>query len=307
MTGVQTCALPILFREALKKVRYFNDAFPGSRGVRTVNVLVFTGCGPIGDANTFIPYFPPAYAGEDGSRDFCPGDGPADLRNELGGQYESGGFWLPELASGDNRFDPLADQPGVFNYVVESGWSGCPDDTATVTVKIATPMSDLGADQTLCRDSVIRISLVVLPEFDSWVWSTGATAPSILVREPGLYSITVTSEVNSCIFRDSVRIDYVTCSECPVFVPNVFSPDDDGDNDAFQAFAGCDFLTYHLRVFDRWGALVFETKDPDYEWDGDFKGKNLNPGVFFWLLDYETEYLGQALKRRKTGDVSLVK
>lgn len=296
-----------LYREAIKDIRYYNDAFPGSGGTRTVNVMVYTGCGALGNANAYIPYFPPAYAGEDGSRDFCPLDPPADIRLDLTGPYESGGYWYPAFTSGDNRFDPETDQPGFYNYVVKSSWAGCPDDTAAVDIRIATPIRDLGNDQTLCRDSVFRISLAVLPEFESWVWSTGSSAPSIVVNAPGLYSIAVTSEINGCIFQDSIRIDYVTCTECPVYVPNAFSPDDDGDNDQFQAFAGCDFLTYHLVVYDRWGALVFETFDPGDEWNGDFKGKNLNPGVFFWLLDYETEYLGQALKRRVKGDISLVK
>lgn len=296
-----------LFREALKKVRYFNDAFPGTGQVRTVNVQVFTGCGPLGDANAFLPYFPPAYAGMDGQHEFCHEDNPADLQFELGNIYKDDGRWYPEMASGDGRFDPGTDSAGIFLYIVESDWSACPNDTAEVEVKVATPFGDLGEDHVLCRDSIFRLSFDILPDFKSWIWSTGSTSPSILIREPGTYSITITSAVNECIFTDSLHIDYVTCNECPVYVPNVFSPDDDGENDKFQAFAGCDFLSYHLRVYDRWGGLIFETKDPGFEWDGAFKSKDVNPGVFFWLLDYETELFGQPLKRRLFGDVTVVK
>ena len=250
---------------------------------------------------------PPPYAGEDGSGDFCPDDPAIDLRSLLGGTFVQNGYWSPAFMDSGGLFDPKLDTDRKFQYIIPSNWVGCPNDTAIVEVRVASPITDFGPDTILCRDATLRLSINTLPEYNNWQWSTGSFSSSILVQTAGVYSVTVTSEVNNCVFVDSIKVDYVTCLECPVYVPNVFSPDDDGRNDKFQAFAGCDFLSYHLSIYDRWGALMFETYDPNTEWEGDFRGKNLNPGVYVWLLDYETELLGKPFARRKQGDVTIVK
>jgi gliding motility-associated-like protein len=75
----------------------------------------------------------------------------------------------------------------------------------------------------------------------------------------------------------------------PVYFPNVFSPDK-SENDHFTGFANpAAKLITLLRIYDRWGSLVFETKDiplndPYLGWDGNYKGKPMN-GVFaFYAL-----------------------
>jgi len=83
----------------------------------------------------------------------------------------------------------------------------------------------------------------------------------------------------------TIRVD----KQRPVFFPNAFSPNFDGINDGFTGYG-----TYvikqidYLRVYNRWGACVFEKKgfDPNDEilgWDGTFKGKELSPDVFVYL------------------------
>lgn len=297
---------PSLFRQALQAIIHRDTAFPSSQGVRLVQVTVYTVCGPLGQAVARIPYFPPASAGEDGTTEFCPGDAASDLKNYLGGQFSAYGYWEPAFANG-TTFDPAVDSNRVFLYIVSSGSEQCPSDTAQVTVRVATPLGDLGKDTLLCRENSLKLTIPLQPEYSQWTWSTGSTSTSILITSAGTYGVTVTSEVNNCVFSDEITVDYVNCEECKVYVPNAFSPDDDGDNDHFLGFSNCPFLTYHLRVFDRWGNMVFETNTPDGEWDGDFRGKSMAPGVFIWLLDYETEFLGQPLSRRLQGDVTLVK
>jgi gliding motility-associated-like protein len=72
----------------------------------------------------------------------------------------------------------------------------------------------------------------------------------------------------------------------PIFIPNAFSPNFDGHNDYFTVYGGpAAAQIKELRVFNRWGALVFEAtniplNDPILGWDGTFKGKEMTPDVF---------------------------
>lgn len=73
---------------------------------------------------------------------------------------------------------------------------------------------------------------------------------------------------------------------CNVFIPNAFTPNGDNINDRFEVKHGenCDVLEFNMKVFDRWGRLIFETNtmEPDYAWDGTADGKEVMQGVYMW-------------------------
>ena len=74
--------------------------------------------------------------------------------------------------------------------------------------------------------------------------------------------------------------------DCPIRMPNAFTPNDDGVNDFFYFTFKDDCLpsSYNLQVFDRYGRLVFETKDYQDKWDGRFDGQDLKDGAYFWVM-----------------------
>ena len=75
-----------------------------------------------------------------------------------------------------------------------------------------------------------------------------------------------------------------------VFVPNVFSPDDDGLNDVFLPnFAPVPFHDYLFEVYDRWGSLIFSTQNPAAGWDGRHRGQRCAVGVYLYRMKLETE------------------
>lgn len=91
------------------------------------------------------------------------------------------------------------------------------------------------------------------------------------------------------------------------FVPNIFSPNNDGINDCFEVYtkAGLVSQNYKMQIFDRWGGLVFSSADPNVCWDGDVRGKPAATGVYVWILEMETQACAelQTLK----GDVTLIR
>ena len=96
-----------------------------------------------------------------------------------------------------------------------------------------------------------------------------------------------------------------------VYGPNIFSPDDDGQNDVFTIFG--DPITVRsirsLRVFSRWGEEIFEQTnltpgDESMGWNGTFKGSKMNPGVFVWQALVEFADGEEVIF---TGDVTLIR
>lgn len=92
-----------------------------------------------------------------------------------------------------------------------------------------------------------------------------------------------TTDQNGCIGRDSVLVK----PYYPIWVPNTITPNNDGINDTFYA-AGVNIEGFHLKIFDRWGALVFESTDPEETWNGGTDGYYVQNGTYVWTIEYDT-------------------
>ena len=95
----------------------------------------------------------------------------------------------------------------------------------------------------------------------------------------------------------------VICDEPYIFIPNAFSPNKDNNNDVLYV-RGKLLTDIHLAIFDRWGEKVFETNDIKKGWDGTFKGKPCEPGIYVYYL--EATCLGQ-INYFKKGNVTLIR
>lgn len=91
-----------------------------------------------------------------------------------------------------------------------------------------------------------------------------------------------------------------------VFVPNAFSPNGDGTNDVFLPFFSSLPVEadYELLIFDRWGALVFETNNPANGWDGIYRGELITNGVYVYTLRYQAK---EGVVRARNGTVNLLR
>ncbi|NNM16280.1 MAG: T9SS type B sorting domain-containing protein, partial [Bacteroidia bacterium] len=98
------------------------------------------------------------------------------------------------------------------------------------------------------------------------------------------YIVTVTDS-NGCTNSDTIRIIVrrPDCIESELFVPNAFTPNGDNNNDVMYV-RGDGFSEIFLRVYNRWGELLFETKDKNVGWDGIYKSKPVPPGVYVYYI-----------------------
>ena len=90
-----------------------------------------------------------------------------------------------------------------------------------------------------------------------------------------------------------------------IYVPNVFSPNNDGNNDYFQVFGNLGPIVYFdVIVFDRWGEKVFESQDPQFKWDGKYKGEPAPQGYLFTLFQ---QLLRMAVIKILRGSLTLLR
>jgi gliding motility-associated-like protein len=93
------------------------------------------------------------------------------------------------------------------------------------------------------------------------------------------------------------------CSPEDVFVPNTFTPNGDGENDIFRV-QGLKVNELYFAVYNRWGERVYETTDRSGGWDGKYKGKDADVGVFGYYLTVKCVNGGETLKK---GNVTLIR
>lgn len=123
------------------------------------------------------------------------------------------------------------------------------------------------------------------------------------------YTVTIIS-VDGCSATDRVlvRVD----DEPNIYIPNAFSPwNNDNQNDIVFVFANVGQVpnVRKFYIFDRWGEMVFIKEnflpnDPDFGWDGRFRGVLQNPAVFVYYAEFD---IIDGTVRTKQGDITLVR
>ncbi len=142
---------------------------------------------------------------------------------------------------------------------------------------------------------------------DLFTWSNGTTGQTNTVTSEGVYSVKLTNEYG-CTASTSVTIS----EDCPssLFVPNAFSPNEDGLNDVFQV-KGENIYDFDLYVFDRWGEMIFHSSDMANPWNGkrDNNMRDAQIDVYVWKVTYKywiDKHEGGAL-RQQVGTVTIIK
>jgi gliding motility-associated-like protein len=139
-------------------------------------------------------------------------------------------------------------------------------------------------------------------------YTSNVQNPTFAYTEPGTYAVAlVVKSENGC--TDTIVKQLIVGEDFGLYVPNAFTPNEDGLNDVFQP-KGFGIVKYQIQIFDRWGERVFETKSFDHGWDGKFRSKGTDyekiceEGVYSWLINV-TNVFGKAHELK--GHVTLIK
>ncbi|MBK8723421.1 MAG: gliding motility-associated C-terminal domain-containing protein [Saprospiraceae bacterium] len=116
---------------------------------------------------------------------------------------------------------------------------------------------------------------------------------------------TLTCTVSQDSFCDANCIYKIKISDTPkIFIPNVISPNEDGNNDYLEIYGNQHQLLL-LQIFDRWGNRIYSTTDPLGKWDGLVNNQKVNPGTYVWLIRYID--LRDNKEKVLNGDVTVVR
>jgi gliding motility-associated-like protein len=175
-------------------------------------------------------------------------------------------------------------QPGTYTFYVYHG-----ECHATATARVIAPPElnlELGPDTDICPGKSITLRAGKSHEA-KYLWSTGSQKSVIEVKDSGLYTVVKKDSCNT--LRDTVHIGFADCS-CPVFIPDIFTPDMNEVNDTWKPMMACDAVEYDLTVFNRFGERIFHTTDQSAAWDGTFKGTLVQDDLYVYLFKAKTQY-----------------
>ncbi|MEZ4983870.1 MAG: gliding motility-associated C-terminal domain-containing protein [Saprospiraceae bacterium] len=213
----------------------------------------------------------------------------------------------PPLSFSLNNSEP--DDFGIYNLLLGNTEHlltitdryGCRLDSLVYLSGPPVLQLNIGQDQQVELGMTASVSAVTNFVVASWEWTNEAQAslcPTLdctrlqWVPVRNEYVYLTAYDANGCSVSDSVWIAVLPNYE--VYVPNVFSPNQDGVNDRFKAYGPSSRIVSFnkLTVFDRWGKMVYTASGllPDglnQGWDGTIKGEEAPPGAYVWQLEVE--------------------
>ncbi len=192
----------------------------------------------------------------------------------------------------------MVDQPGTYSVLVSNE---CGTAQSEIMVDFAEPLSVELVGEILCFGETI--SWDVIHAGATYLWQDGSTSPIYVAMDAGDYSVTVTSKCEEVFSSVTIK----ECELCNVYIPNAFSPNFDGSNDYFQPYLECEIEQYNMKIFNRWGAFLFESTSYENTWDGKFKGKIVENGVYVYLIQLSVLEDGEIRKIDLSGDITITK
>jgi len=195
----------------------------------------------------------------------------------------------------------LVDQPGTY-WVEAAVVAECPASDTLVVLGAEQPTIRLEGPTQACTGDTVVLQADWSGDAQLPRWSTGEQAGAITVRSSGLYEAEV---ANACgIARQSLELVFEDCT-VQLYIPTAFSPNGDGRNDLFEAFGNENVALQSMEIYSRWGDRMYAEQSPQPQWDGTFRGRPAQTGVYAYLIRY-IDLLTQQ-ERVASGEVVLMR
>jgi len=179
-------------------------------------------------------------------------------------------------------------------------------DTASMSVQlVVTPSPDVEIKGDSLRCYYETKVLEATPGFTKYQWLTSPfdTTPIIEVDTTGIFVLEVTN-LEGCTTKVAHKISLFCQPE--VYIPNSFTPDNDGKNDLFGVIT-YNVQEFHIDIFNRIGRKVFESDDPFAMWDGTFNNHKLEGGQYVYVFKYKTMTNRGIYEDSKSGSFFMIR
>jgi gliding motility-associated-like protein len=222
---------------------------------------------------------------------------------------------LPALAgnrykwsTGDTTNRISVSRAGTYTLTVTNSVTGCTDTDDFVYSLAPRPTYDLTKEVGLCDlDVGASATLIIRPTSPNatffWLSPLEASTQRVTVTRVGNYFVRI-SNPEGCVLIDTARV-VVRC-EPRIYIPDAFSPNGDGRNDVLDVYG--DHLTdYDLKIFNRWGEVIFHTTDMNQKWDGTYRGTSYPPMSYPYVVSFKSEFFPDRPRASQRGAVLLIK
>lgn len=268
-------------------------------------------CSAVYDSTTiYMDSIPSVNAGKDTL--ICKGS--SILLHGSGGSVKSTYLWTPGNTLNDSTIaNPIATLSSATTYVLRIANRACAR-TDTLFIETQAPSIYAGADVTITADK--DTAMLIATGGISYVWNPGIglndSTISTPIAKPSITTIYIVTGMDSlgCKNTDTLIVTVLPNNECgELFIPDAFSPNDNHKNDMFRVRmkTAC-IKDIVFDVYDRWGEKIYETTNvaeaTENGWDGTYKGKKLNTGVFVFSVKVTFVNGGEV---KKQGTFSLIK
>ena len=270
---------------------------PTTDGTYTVTVTTAQGC--TGTSSAYVEFIPIPTVSLGPDINMCEGETAViDAGNDgLSISWNSG------------ETTPMITVNSTFTHIVTVSDNGCSAyDTVEVNV-VNLPVSEIDqniANQLYCFPEMNGRGVDIVAGTSSvydYLWGTGETTPAISPTAEGTFTVLIS--VGNCSITD-----HITLTEfCPstLFIPNSFTPDGDGKNDSFNA-SGTYIGDFEMYIYNRWGEMIYKSESITQDWDGRYKGKDVQVDVYVYKLYYSVNHPdGNPRKETKVGTVTVMR
>lgn len=211
----------------------------------------------------------------------------------------------PEAASlewntGEEGGSITVSEPGI--YTVTATMNNCTDTEGLEVIRISA--LNLFDNPVVC-EGLQTLLEIPYDNGSNYQWcDNGGAVTQIYASEPGEYCYEFNDEYG-CLQSGTVLLEHLD-TDASVYIPNAFTPNNDGVNDVFKAF-GVGWEDFSITVWNRWGEAVFESTDPEAFWDGSFEGGDhyVQNEVYTWRVTYTSSCSSE--KVLKTGNVVVLR
>jgi gliding motility-associated-like protein len=240
-------------------------------GIYNVRVMAMNECGVTDTIRNEITIYddPVIDLGQD-SLSVCFDDVPVKLKAEA---YSNTDY---QWSSGISSRDVEMDKTGWYKVTATNA---CHSRSDSVYLHVIPKATAYIPNDTIVCDGNFALLDAQNPGA-KYLWNTGEVTQAISVNTPGKYWVTIENECSSV--TDSTNLILIK-EDLGHYTTNVFTPNGDGINESFVNYI-INTPDFYLKIVNRWGKLMFETKDPFEYWDGKHHGEEVSAGVYYYVI-----------------------
>jgi gliding motility-associated-like protein len=216
----------------------------------------------------------------------------------------------------DNTFSSEDEKEKTYTVTMKAVEKGCSISKQQKVYLQPNPVANFELDEYTLNQYEPRITSINQSiGATKYRWSFGdGTLPvmsenieHIYEVKPGEYNVQLIAIANGENCSDTMIRRVSIPDETIYYVPNTFTPNNDKTNNVFTPIfsSGYDPQHYSFQVFDRWGEMIFESRNPSIGWDGTYAGDEVANDVYIWKIEFKEKLTDK--KHQKYGNVNLVK